>query len=84
MIHLYLLSKLWGEAKHVVARLARTNKNYVVALKLFHERYGNKQEIEDQHYKDLMNTPSPSNKVSVLRAFQDTTEKHLRSLEGLG
>ena len=84
MIHLYLLSKLGGEAKLVVARLARTNKNYVVALKLFHESHGNKQEIEDQLYKELMNTPSSSNKVSVLSAFQDITEKHLRSLEGLG
>ena len=30
-----------------------------------------------------MNTPSPSIKVSVLRAFRDITEKHFRSLEAL-
>ena len=81
----YLLSKLGGEAKRAVAGLARTNdKVYVVALKLLNDRYGNKQEIVDLHYKEMMNTPSPSNKVAALRAFQDTTEKHLRSLEVLG
>ena len=31
-----------------------------------------------------MNTPLPSNKVSALRAFQNITEKLLRSLEVLG
>ena len=67
-----------------MAGLARTNENYVVAIKLLHERYGNKQEIVDLHYKELMNTPSPSNKVSQLRAFQDITEKHFRNLEVLG
>ena len=45
---------LGGEGKLAVAGLARTN--YVVALKLLHERYGNKQEKVDLHYKELMIT----------------------------
>ena len=67
-----------------MAGLARINENYLVALKLLHERYDNKQEIVDLHYKELMNTSSTSNKVSALRAFQGITEKHLRSLEVRG
>ena len=48
------------------------------------ERYGNKQEIVDLHYKELMNIAPPANKVPALRSFQNTIEKYLRSLEVLG
>lgn len=48
------------------------------------ERYGNKQEVVDLHYKELVNIHPPSTRVESLRAFIDKIEKHLCSLEKLG
>lgn len=79
----YLLNKLIGEAKRAVDGLALSNENYEVAIDILRERFGNKQEIVDLHYKELMNAPSPTNKIQSLRSFLDVTEKHLRSLEVL-
>ncbi|XP_052788604.1 uncharacterized protein LOC128223365 [Mya arenaria] len=79
----YLLNKLFGEAKGAISGLALSHENYEVAVDILKERFGNKQEVVDQHYKEFMNIPSASNKVYSLRAFLDATERHLRSLEVL-
>ncbi|XP_060601773.1 uncharacterized protein LOC132755010 [Ruditapes philippinarum] len=79
----YLLSKLGGEAKRALAGLARTNDNYSIAVGILRERYGNKQEIIDLHYKEMLNVHSPTTKVESLRFFLDKVEKTLRSLEML-
>lgn len=80
----YLHSKLEGEAKRAVAGIALSNENYRVAVSILMERFGNKQEVVDIHYKELVNVQSPTVKVENLRKFLDTIEKHLRSLEMLG
>ncbi|XP_060565357.1 uncharacterized protein LOC132724504 [Ruditapes philippinarum] len=67
----YLLSKLSGEAKRALAGLARTNDNYSIAVGILRERYGNKQEIIDLHYKEMVNVHSPTTKVESLRFFLD-------------
>ena len=79
----YLLSKLGGEAKRALAGLARTNDNYSVAIGILRERYGNKQEIIDLHYKDMLSVHPKTTKVESLQIFVDKIEKTLRSLEML-
>lgn len=80
----YLQSKLRGEARRSIAGLARSNDNYDVAVALLKERYDNRQELVDLHYHELLNIESPTLKVQSLRAFIDSIERHLRSLEKLG
>ena len=80
----YLQSKLVGDAKQAIARLALSNENYDVAIRILKDRFGNKQEVVDLHYKKLINIPAPSSKVESLRVFYDSVERHFRSLEVLG
>ena len=79
----YLLSKLRDEAKLAVTGISLSNDNYNVAIRILKERFGNKQEIVDLHYKALLNVHSASNKAQSLRPFVNEIEKHLRSLEAL-
>ncbi|XP_052764085.1 uncharacterized protein LOC128206006 [Mya arenaria] len=79
----YLQTKIVGEAKRAIAGLALSNENYTVAIDILKQRFGNPQEAVDLHYKKLMNMPAPNGKVDSLRAYLDTVEKHLRSLEVL-
>lgn len=48
------------------------------------DRFGNKQEVVDIHYKELVNFQAPTTKVESLRTLLNTVEKHLRSLKMLG
>ncbi|XP_060588499.1 uncharacterized protein LOC132743919 [Ruditapes philippinarum] len=80
----YLQSKLGAEAKRAVAGLACTNDNYAVAVKILRERFGNKQEIVDLHYNEILNLRPPTTRITSLRMFLDSIERHLRALEVLG
>ena len=79
----YLKGKLTGEARNAIAGLSLSNETYNVAIKILHERFGDKQEIIDRHYKVLMNLVPARNTTESLRSFKDDTERHLRSLEVL-
>ncbi|XP_052771144.1 uncharacterized protein LOC128210829 [Mya arenaria] len=79
----YLKGKLTGEARSAIAGLTLSNENYGVAIKILHERFGDKQEIIDLHYKKLMSLEPAKNTTESLRYFLDTVERHLRSLEVL-
>lgn len=57
--------------------------NYAVALDTLRDRYGNKQQIVDLHYKELVNIHPSSTKGERLRTFIDKIENYLRSLEKL-
>ncbi|XP_052762257.1 uncharacterized protein LOC128204895 [Mya arenaria] len=79
----YLKSKLIGAAKSAVAGLALSSANYNIAVDILRKRFGNPQEIVDQHYHKLVNLSPATNKVSSLREFLDNIERHLRCLEML-
>ena len=79
----YLQSKLVGEARQAIAGLALSKENYDVAIAILKERFGNKQDVVDLHYRKLINIPSPNTNVDSLRVFLDTVERHIRSLEVL-
>lgn len=80
----YLQSKLVRKVKEAVAGLEFSNRNYLVAIELLKERFGNKQEAINFHHNAFINFVAPSNRTESLRLFLDSVERHLRSLEVLG
>jgi hypothetical protein len=53
----YLKGKLTGQTRRVLAGLSLSND--AVAVKILKERYSDKQEIIELHYKGLLNICSP-------------------------
>ena len=47
----YLKGRLVGVAKSAIAGLSLSNENYNVAIGILKERFGDRQEIIDLHYK---------------------------------
>ena len=79
----YLISKLSGEAARVISDLALSNENYDIAIACLKERFGNKQEVVDLHYSQIINLQAATNNTQSLRLFLDRIQRHLRSLEVL-
>ena len=82
----YLRGYLEEDALHCISGLALTNENYLEALRLLTERYGNTQNIITAHVNELLEiTPITSNAdTEGIRQFYDKIETHIRSLQGLG
>jgi len=81
---LYLMSKLDGEAKRAVKGFALSNMNYDLVIQILKERFGNKQEIINLHYNEIINAKRGMNNVESLRSLLDTVENHLRYIKALG
>ena len=79
----YLRGKVNGEAQRAISGLSLSDANYKLAIDILKERFGNKQEVIELHYSQLINVHSPTNKTNSLRSFMDVVERHLRSLEVL-
>lgn len=79
----YLNSKVSGEAKSAILRLALSKENYPIAVEILKDRFGNPQEVIDLHYSKMINLSQATSKTSSLRYLLDNIEKHIRSLEVL-
>lgn len=79
----YLRGKLTREARTVVSGLVLTNENYKIAIDILKERFRDRQEMIDLHYKQIMDLPPAKSTMGSLRFFWDKVEKHLRSLQVL-
>ena len=63
----YLKNMLVGEARGSIAGLTLSNENYDIAIKIIHERFGNKQEVVDLHYNALIDlSPAKSTTVGLI------------------
>ena len=82
----YLFSLLDGPTKDVVAGLTRTNRNYIEAIDLLHERFGTKQQIISMHVDSLYRLPAvkAASDVAGLCALFDKTEVIIPSLGTIG
>ena len=76
----YLKNKLSGEAKSAVLGLTLSKENYLVAIGVLKERFGNEQEVIDLHYNQMINLLPATNTTHSLRGLLDNIEKHLRNL----
>ena len=80
----YLRSYLANDAYNCIAGLSLTNENYIQALNLLKERYGNKQKIITSHVNELLEMDVCGNDTKTIRQFYDNIESHVRSLQGIG
>ncbi|CAC5379125.1 unnamed protein product [Mytilus coruscus] len=80
---IYLKSKLVGDAKYAISGLNVSHENYIVAVNILKERFGNAQDVIDLHYCEMINIQFPLNKTYSLRLFIDKVNRHFRSLEVL-
>ena len=82
----YLRSYLYGDAARAIDGFKPTNETYFEAVRLLHERFGDKQVIISGHmnkFKELKEVKSMAN-VKELRNLYDKVESNVRSLESVG
>ena len=81
----YLRSLLRGKAEQLVNGLSLTGENYVTALKLLDERYGDKQGLINEHTSKLIKLPKVKDisDTIALRELYDNIECHIRNLDVL-
>ena len=82
----YLRSLVSKGAKDTISGLALTAANYVKAISLLENRYGNKERIISKHMEALLSIEVGSwqGNTFALRALYDKVETHLRALKALG
>ena len=80
----YLRARLQGDTARLITGFQLTNANYEHSIALLKERFGQPYKQIDAHMQALIDLPSPSNSLSSLREFYDSTEGHIRSLSSLG
>ena len=56
---------------------------YPQCVKLLKERFGQQYKLVDAHMEALYNVSMPSNNLTSLQAFYDTTQNHIRALSAL-
>ena len=74
---------LKGLALSAIARILFTSENYSLVVKLFQERFGQKEAIVESYFK-LQNLPKTGNTFADIQRVSETNEKVLRQLEAQG
>ena len=77
----YLQCYVAGDALNTIEGLSLTNDNYIKALELLEDRYGNKQAIITAHMKNLLKLRRVESNLNVisLRRLYDDVQAHVRS-----
>lgn len=68
----YLRAQIKGNAACVIAGFPLTDSNYLPAVTLLQERFGQRYKIIDAHMEALLNVPPPLNTLNSLQSFHDT------------
>ena len=77
-------SLLIGRAARAVKDLAHTNGDYVEAIKVVHDRYGNQQIIVNSHTEELTKVPESHLNPDTVKSRELYAESNLRSLDAYG
>ena len=80
----YLKAQLQGDAARAIAGLPLTEVNYSQSVTLLKQRFGQPEKLISAHTRALIELPGPTNELSSLQLFHDTTENHIRGLASLG
>ena len=81
----YLNSLLEGAAAHSIQGLPLSEKSYMAAKEILHERFGKTQTIIAAHMEKLLQVPKClGDKASHLRLVYDKIHANVRGLEALG
>ena len=79
----YLTGQLEGEAADLLEGLTTSDANYVEAVRLLNETYGDPKRIIQSHLHSLFDLKGPGNNASDLSRFRSSFECHLRGLKAL-
>ena len=80
----YLKFLLTDEAASVIEGLPITHGNYLEAIDLLKERFGQTHKIVKAYMQALFDLPRPTSHVSNLRSFQEKLETYISGLQSLG
>ena len=81
----YLRTLVSHAAKEAIAGFALTSANYLDAIQVLKDRFGNKDRIILKHMEALLAIESVrDNDVTALRTLYDKVEAHTRELKALG
>ena len=74
----YLRSLLQGDAARVIEGFPLTNTNYMQAVDLLTERFGQEHLIVNAYMQGLLELPRPTSDIVCLRMFQEKMESYIR------
>ena len=80
----YLRSLLQGDAARVIEGFPLTHTNYIQAVELLKERFGQEHQIVYAYMQGLLELPRPTSTIVSLRTFQEKMESYIRGLQSLG
>ncbi|XP_065896204.1 uncharacterized protein [Dysidea avara] len=80
----YLKAQLQGDAARTIDGIPLCDQNYLHAVTLLQNRFGQTHKLVSAHMQALLQVPNPTNTLSSLRTFHDTIESHSRGLSSLG
>jgi len=80
----YLKAQLQGEAAKAIEGFPLSDRNYVHAVTILQDRFGEIDQLIDAHMQSLLELLKPNNNVRSLRTFHDAVESHTRVLSSLG
>ena len=80
----YLRSLLQGDAARVIEGFPLTHTNYIQAVELLKERFGQEHQIVYAYMQGLLELPRPTSTIVSLRMFQEKMESYIRGLQSLG
>ena len=80
----YLRSLLQGDAARVIEGFPLTHTNYIQAVELLKERFGQEHQIVYAYMQGLLELPRPTSTIIILRTFQEKMESYIRGLQSLG
>ncbi|CAC5398796.1 unnamed protein product [Mytilus coruscus] len=70
----YLKSKLVGDAKYAISGLIVSHENYIVAVNILKERFGNTQDVIDLHYYGSRQFQNRSTAEALVVNGDDTSQ----------
>ena len=80
----YLRSLLQGDAVRVIEGFPLTHTNYIQAVELLKERFGQEHQIVNAYMQGLLELPRPMSTIVSLRTFQEKMESYIGGLQSLG
>ena len=80
----YLKAQLHGDAARTIAGFPLSDQNYLHAISILRERFGDPYKLVDAHMQAFIDMLNPSSSFTSLRLFHDNVETHTRGLSSLG
>ena len=77
----YLKAQLHGDAVRAISGFPLTESIYGQSITLLKQHFGQPEKLFNAHTHGLIELPGPTNDLSSLQLFHDTTENHINHSE---